>query len=92
MNYKKNIHSNYLFYALTFQVMDLILWFRTYSDANADVKVNQSNWLPAIGSDQGWKIGSVINLSPDGFAFFKPNDQSWKRIHSSQNSTEICFT
>ena len=42
--YKDQIESNYLLYSTTFQVMDLLLWFKNYADKNPDVEKNKLEW------------------------------------------------
>lgn len=42
--YKEQIKSNYLLYSTTFQVMDLLLWFKNYADKNRNVEKNKSEW------------------------------------------------
>ena len=42
--YKDQIQSNYLLYSLTFQTMDLLLWFKKYADDNHEVAKNKLEW------------------------------------------------
>lgn len=57
--YRKIIKTPYLLYSLAFQVMDLLIWFKSYIDSNNDVAINKSQWeniestIPAAISFQG---------------------------------------
>lgn len=42
--YRKIIKTPYLLYSLAFQVMDLLIWFKSYIDSNNDIAVNKSLW------------------------------------------------
>jgi hypothetical protein len=42
--YRKMVHSPYLLYSLTFQLMDVLLWFKAYVDENNNVEINRSYW------------------------------------------------
>lgn len=42
--YQNMVNSPYLLYSLTFQLMDVLLWFKQYADKNKDIEVNKSYW------------------------------------------------
>ncbi len=66
-------NTPYLLYSLTFQLMDILVWFKRYADENNDIKANKSHWLPEQTFEGEWLEGNVINLNPiKGYAFFKP--------------------
>lgn len=43
-DYRKWVNSPYLLYSLTFQLMDVLLWFKNYTDENNNVEANKANW------------------------------------------------
>lgn len=66
-------NTNYLLYSLTFQVMDLVLWFKEYADENPGKK-NKSSWFPKEVISDVWQAGTVINIIfLKGFVIFNPN-------------------
>lgn len=72
--YKSRIVSNYLLYSLTFQVMDLLLWFRKYADENPDIEINRSHWksYPVLSQNGDWITGQVTKITDTGWGTFKP--------------------
>ncbi|RYZ74658.1 MAG: hypothetical protein EOP09_00020 [Proteobacteria bacterium] len=72
--YKSQIKSHYLLASLTFQVMDLILWFRDYVDGSPDIEKNKLQWKPADKLDQNtvWVKGSITRIASNGFGTFQP--------------------
>lgn len=81
IEYRKAINTPYLLYSLTFQLMDILIWYRKYVDNNPDKTKNKSQWLPIEIANGDWRDGTVINYnSVKGFAFFKPDDGSANTI------------
>ena len=75
IEYRKAINTPYLLYSLTFQLMDILIWFRKYADNNPDKVKNKSQWLPIEIAIGDWHDGAVINYNFEkGFAFFKPDE------------------
>lgn len=78
MDYKSIVKTPFLLYSLTFQLIDVLVWFKNYVDSNPDVAKNKLNWENSIQlsekkEDGFWQRGTVINLNKErGFAFFKP--------------------
>lgn len=73
--YITQIKSPYLFNSLVFQLMDVLIWFKNFIDQNPDPEENKKLWVEIDRIDNNNNIsieGNVINLHPDGFAFFKP--------------------
>lgn len=73
IEYRKTISTPYLLYSLTFQLIDIMIWFKSYADDNQDIALNKSYWLPktVIGM---LTEGKVINYKAEkGFAFFQPD-------------------
>lgn len=65
--HRRTVASPYLLYSLTFQLMDVLLWFKTYADANSDAARNKANWVdttPVIHPDQ-LLPGKVTRLHPE---------------------------
>lgn len=67
--YRAIVRSPYLLYSLTFQVADILLWFKEYADANGDVELNRSLW-----QEIPWIPGEIVSISLNGFAKFQPTD------------------
>lgn len=42
--YQQATNSPYLLYSLTYQVMDVLLWFRHYADKHPDIDKNKNHW------------------------------------------------
>ena len=73
--YRNTISTPYLLYSLTFKLMDILVWFKSYADINQNVSLNKSYWLPKIVAIGEMSEGKVINYNTEkGFAFFKPNN------------------
>lgn len=65
--HRRTVASPYLLYSLTFQLMDVLLWFKAYSDANPNSEVNKTQWLdisPIV--ENGNQVpGRVTRLHPE---------------------------
>jgi cold shock CspA family protein len=73
--YRKIVNTPYLLYSLTFQLMDILIWFKRYVDENPDIDKNKSLWTTVKDSLGNWSTGQVVNISESkGFAFFKPDN------------------
>lgn len=75
--YKRYIKSNYLIYALTFQVMDVLIWFKNYIDNNSDIEKNKLLWSNneeslSVENDE-WITGTVTRIAENGWGTFKPD-------------------
>lgn len=71
--YRALINTPYLLYSLTFQLMDVLIWFDSYLANNNDYEVNKSLW---IAEEVAGDLISGLVLSIDsqrGFGFFKPD-------------------
>lgn len=42
--YRKTINTPYLLYSLTFQLLDVLIWFKKYADQNSDAEQNKLLW------------------------------------------------
>lgn len=79
--YREMIKTPYLLFSLTFQLMDVLVWFDGYCKENPVYDENKKSWeliAEAIGPEESaaeeLMPGKVINHHPQkGFAFFKPD-------------------
>lgn len=78
--YKQHINSPFLLCSLTYQVLDLLLWFKSYVDSNPDKEVNKKCWETIYPSqessqttDSEWINGSVARIATNGWGTFEPN-------------------
>ena len=74
--YRKSINTPYLLYSLTFQLMDILIWFKSYVDQNQDVSLNRLQWisLNIVSKDSIWIKGEITRIADNGFGTFKPFD------------------
>lgn len=72
--YVKTIKTPFLLKSVLYQLLDVLVWFKTYVDTNPKAK----NWIKRGTTEGNGKIveliqGKVININRQkGFAFFKP--------------------
>lgn len=78
-NYVKTIRTTYLLKSISFQLLDVLIWFKMYVDSNP----KKENWVKVeteteeAKHNEDYICGKVINInSHKGFAFFRPNDNS----------------
>lgn len=78
-NYVKTIRTTYLLKSISFQLLDVLVWFKMYVDSNPKTK----NWLKVEPTTEVKETnaapiqGKVININlQKGFAFFEPDDKS----------------
>ena len=43
--HKNQVNSPYLFYACTFNLLDIMLWTAKYIEENSDIENNRSFWI-----------------------------------------------
>ena len=75
LTYRKIIRTPYLLYSLTFQLMDVLVWFKKYVDLNPNIEDNKKSWIniePIIHNGD-WITGTIINITEKGFGSFKPD-------------------
>ncbi len=78
LTYRKIIRTPYLLYSLTFQLMDVLVWFKKYVDLNPNIEDNKKSWIniePIIHNGD-WIIGTIIEIQGNGFGTFKPDTSS----------------
>lgn len=77
IEYRKAINTPYLLYSLTFQLMDVLIWFKGYIEENSDVQKNKKLWVSLSTAPTGnWMKGSVIKIADNGYGTFKPDNGS----------------
>lgn len=67
--YRNLINTPYLLYSLTYQLMDILVWFDLYSRNNSDVLTNKSFWedIEYDVNSQKWEKGELIRIAPNGW-------------------------
>ncbi len=69
--YKKTNNTPYLLYSLTFQLMDILIWFKSYSKAYPNLEYNQSLWETIDEAEVAWVSGKVVKIAENGYGTFK---------------------
>jgi hypothetical protein len=73
--YRNEITSPYLLYCLAFQLMDILLWYDSYSKTNNDVATNRTFWK-GIERDQfgnKFEIETITNIAGSGWGTVEIN-------------------
>ncbi len=75
VEYRKTVNTPYLLYSIAFQLMDILIWFKKYSDENPDILKNKSHWvaLNTITASGDWMAGEIIRIAPNGYGTFQPS-------------------
>jgi hypothetical protein len=68
--YRKLINTPYLLYNLTFQLMDILVWYKEYVDINSNSALNKSYWI-----NSEWIQGTIIKVE-NNFGTLKPDNES----------------
>ncbi|KVV16023.1 hypothetical protein [Flavobacterium sp. TAB 87] len=78
--YRKDIISPYLLYSLAFQLMDVLLWFDSYSKTNDDIALNRSLWKSFNRDQFGNKIEieKITNITHSGWGTVEINNGTKK--------------
>ncbi len=77
--YRKYIDTPYLLYSLTFQLLDILIWFKKYADENPDIHKNKALWKRTrLATEAGWIRGEIIRIADNGYGTFQPIDGSKK--------------
>lgn len=79
-DYRKKLNTPYLLYALTFKLMDVLLWFSEYIKKNNNIELNKSLWVDTstptettVSVEQNWIEGTVTRIAENGWGTFIPN-------------------
>lgn len=70
--YRSQINTPYLLYSLTFKLLDVLVWFKSYVDLNPDFEQNKMFWKET--STDEWITGTVTKIAENGWGTFQPND------------------
>lgn len=67
--YRRTVNTPYLLYSLTYQLMDILIWFDQYSKRNADMAINKGLWQEIEFDADGNKFhsGSISRIAPNGW-------------------------
>lgn len=68
-DYRKTVRSPYLLYSLAYQMMDVVLWFGSYSESNSDVSKNKSLWenLEFTEDNHKYEKGIITRILRSGW-------------------------
>lgn len=70
----KKVNSPYLLLSITYQLADVLLWFKTYLDENPDKHTNILSWskIESEGSNTDeWIRGYISRIAVNGWGTFK---------------------
>lgn len=73
--YRKTVNTPYLLYSITFQLLDILIWFKKYADENPDKEKNKLLWTSVVTTvvTGDWIPGEVIRIAPNGYGTFQPS-------------------
>ena len=72
--YHKAVKSPFLLYSLVYQLMDILIWFKSYVDANPDVEKNKTLWVSLTPVASGaWVPGFLSSIHANGWGTFIPD-------------------
>jgi hypothetical protein len=73
--YRNEITSPYLLYSLAFQLMDILLWYDSYSKTNNDVATNRTYWKDIERDQFGnkFEIETITNIAGSGWGTVEIN-------------------
>lgn len=72
IDYRKVINTPYLLYSLTFQLMDVLVWFKEYVDSHSNINENKTHWIELKNE---WIEGIVSRIADNGWGTFQPNSE-----------------
>ncbi len=72
VEYRNSINTPYLLYSLTFQLMDVLIWFKNYVDENTDKSKNVELWEEVTCMDK--RKGIVIKIAENGWGTFQTDE------------------
>lgn len=75
VDYRKKIDTPYLLYSITFQLVDILIWYRQYSEENLAIEENKKLWRSDDQHQQegDWTKGEVVRVADNGFGTFQPS-------------------
>lgn len=84
LEYRKIIRTPYLLYSLTFQLMDVLVWFKEYVDKHSNFDENKTKWMTIESNQMTDNLNDVIGeLRQDSDGNYYVNDHilPYKRVH-----------
>ena len=70
--YRSQISTPYLLFSLTFQLMDVIIWFNAYLIEHSDYQINKSFWLD---NNEGKIVSGIVTaIAENGYGTFLPDN------------------
>lgn len=76
LTYRKLIKTPYLLYSLSFQLMDVLIWFKEYLDMNLNIDLNKKLWINLDENDSNcdWITGTIVRIEENGWGAFQPSN------------------
>lgn len=77
--YRTLINTPYLLYSLTFELLDVLIWYKAYAEAHSNAEENRQLWTDDADEANNRQMitGEVKFIHKDGYGFFRSNiDQS----------------
>ena len=87
LEYRKTVQSSYLLYSLAYELMDVLIWFDSYSKANSDVARNKSYWetFEITRDGQKYETGTIKRVSDSGWGTVEYGSSGkTERVHPSE--------
>ncbi|MCO5275836.1 MAG: hypothetical protein M9900_13075 [Flavobacteriales bacterium] len=70
--YREWIKTPYLLYSLTFELLDVLVWYKAYAEAHPNIEDNKKLWV--VDSQEAENIqmipGVITFIHPQGYGFF----------------------
>lgn len=75
--YRSQIQTPYLLFGLTFQLLDVLVWFDQYVTINNDYVKNIAQWTD-LQSETGFElqVGTISRIADNGYGTFLPDDDT----------------
>jgi hypothetical protein len=70
----RDLQTPYLFKSIVFQLLDLLVWYKRFSDHNTDPNKNKLFWESNSLDDNDWIAGKIIKIAENGYGTFQPNN------------------
>ncbi len=73
-SHRKSVGSPYLLFSLTYRLMDILIWFKSYVDENPDIDKNKDLWVSLTPVASGaWVPGFLSSVHANGWGTFIPD-------------------
>jgi hypothetical protein len=71
--YRKYLDTPFLLYSLTYQLLDILIWFRNYAQLHSSKEANQALWevISEPQKDEDWVEGEIVKVA-NGYGTFLP--------------------